>query len=261
MRLLRVDDHGELSAPRYISGDAPPYAILSHTWGEQEVTLNDLTNGSSKTMTGYTKIQLCLEQAKKDGLQYVWVDTCCIDKSSSAELQEAINSMFRWYQHASICYVYLEDVLGRNRLHNSAELYWESTLRQSRWFTRSWTLQELIAPPVVEFFSRDFEPLGDRRSLEAIIHEITAIPIQVLRGTSVFEYSTEERLSWAAKRQSTRTEDGAYSLLGIFNTFMPLIYGEGQSNAFARLRRKISKSSRYDSSVFNLESKYPLLNP
>jgi hypothetical protein len=159
MRLLHYDSDGDFSLTEFFESDIPKYAILSHRWGAEEVTLADLTDGTSKKMAGYGKIQFCGEQARHDGLQYFWVDTCCIDKSNAVELQEAINSMFRWYQNAVKCYVYLSDVPIRKWKASDrfSEYTWESAFRNSKWFTRGWTLQELIAPKSVEFFSKDRE--------------------------------------------------------------------------------------------------------
>jgi len=200
----------------------------------------------AKSKSGYDKIRFCGEQARHDGLQYFWIDTCCIDKSSSTELQEAINSMYRWYRDAAKCYVYLADVprLALDADVNSSQLPWESSFRKSRWFTRGWTLQELVAPASVEFFSKEGEQLGNKRSLERYIHEVTGIPVKTLRGSSLSDFSVPERMSWAEKRETTRKEDKAYSLLGIFDVYMPLIYGEGRENAFKRLRDEIDKSSK-----------------
>ena len=133
-------------------------------------------DGTSKSKAGYGKIQFCGEQARRDGLQYFWVDTCCIDKSNAVELQEAINSMFRWYQNAVQCYVYLSDVSTKKRKasDSSTESTWEPAFRSSKWFTRGWTLQELLAPgpALVKFFSREGDYLGDKRTLEQQINEI-----------------------------------------------------------------------------------------
>ena len=246
MRLLERNSAGELSLTKNFVGDqTPKYAILSHTWGADtdEVTYKELIDGTGKSKAGYGKIQFCGEQAKRDGLQYFWVDTCCIDKSSSAELQEAINSMFRWYQDAAKCYVYLSDVSTRKRKASdrSSEYTWESAFRSSRWFTRGWTLQELLAPGVVEFFSRDGKRLGDKRSLEQQVHEITGVTISALRGAPLSHFGVDERLSWAEHRQTTRGEDKAYSLFGIFDIQLPLLYGEGRDKAFKRLRDEIDK--------------------
>jgi hypothetical protein len=110
MRLLQSDGDGNLSLTEFFEDDIPEYAILSHRWGAEEVTFRDLINGTSKVKAGYGKIHFCGEQTRRDGLQYFWVDTCCINKSNSTELAEAINSMFYWYQYATKCYVYLPDV-------------------------------------------------------------------------------------------------------------------------------------------------------
>ena len=245
MRLLGFKTDGEFSLTEFVSDDIPPYAILSHTWeaDDEEVTFTDLAEGAGKNKTGYGKIQFCGEQAASDDICYFWVDTCCIDKSNNTELSEAITSMFRWYRDAAKCYVYLSDVsIGSSSENNQfSQSTWELAFRESRWFTRGWTLQELIAPASVEFFSREGERLGDKKSLEKQIHEITEIPVQVLRGSSLSDFSVKERMTWAEKRKTKRKEDKAYSLLGIFSIYMPLIYGEGE-NAIIRLRRKISKS-------------------
>jgi len=245
MRLLELKAHGKLGLTEFIGDNIPRYAILSHTWGAdgKEVTFKDLADRTGGSKAGYAKIQFCGEQAASDGLQYFWVDTCCIDKSSSAELTEAINSMFRWYREAAKCYVYLSDVSIRGCDENDyfSRFIWESDFRKSRWFTRGWTLQELIAPELVEFFSLEGERLGDKRSLEREVHEITGIAIQALQGNPLSNFSVTERMSWAVKRKTTRKEDKAYSLLGIFGIYMPLIYGEGE-NAFIRLKEMIDKS-------------------
>ena len=243
MHLLKFDNDGKPALTRFIVGNVPRYAILSHRWeaDDQEVTFKDVTDGVGANKLGYAKIQFCGERARKDGLHHFWVDSCCIDKSSSAELQEAINSMFRWYQNAARCYVYLSDV-STSKQSRSSELLWESAFGQSRWFTRGWTLQELLAPLSVEFFSRDGKRLGDKKSLEVQIHHITGIAVQALRGTSLSEFSIDERKSWATNRKTTIEEDQAYCLLGIFDTYLPLIYGEGKENAFCRLEKEIRGS-------------------
>jgi hypothetical protein len=253
MRLLKFGSRGELNLPIDIVEDIPCYAILSHTWGADgdEVTFNDLQNGSGKSKAGYAKIRFCGEQARKDGLQYFWADTCCIDKANHTELSEAIASMFRWYRDAVKCYVYLSDVSVHNDDNSQTERTWESAFRKSRWFTRGWTLQELIAPKSVEFFSREGECLGNKITLERQIHEITQIPIAALRGTSLSHFSVDERMRWAEKRDTKRKEDKAYCLLGIFNVFIPLIYGEGE-NACIRLKEEIDRSLRSKWSAYHL---------
>ncbi|KAL5321236.1 hypothetical protein ACEPPN_012050 [Leptodophora sp. 'Broadleaf-Isolate-01'] len=247
MRLLHLESSGEFSLTEDYTEHVPPYAILSHTWGKdtEEVTFDDFKAGTYTDKTGYRKIQFCGEQAARDELQHFWVDTCYINKSNLVELSEAINSMFSWYRNAAKCYVYLSDVYTRNDAGKPfSQSSWRSEFRHSRWFTRAWTLQELIAPYTVEFFSREGELLGDKGSLESSLHEITGIPVEVFRGKPLIRLSIEERMLWAAKRTAKRKEDEAYSLLGIFGLHMPLIYGEGRENAFIRLEREIGERSR-----------------
>ncbi|KAH8600212.1 WD40-repeat-containing domain protein [Bisporella sp. PMI_857] len=219
MRFLEGNNDGEFSLTKNFVGDnIPDYAILSHTWGEdiEEVTFQDLKDGTGKSKAGYKKIRFCGEQAGQDGIQYFWVDTCCIDKSNNTEPAGAINSMFRWYRDANKCYVYLSDV--------------------------SASTSKLLAPTSVQFFSLEGERLGDKKTLEQRIHQITNIPIAALRGTPLTQFDVEERLLWAEVRQTTHGEDKAYSMLGIFDVYMPLIYGEGREHAFKRLRKEIQNS-------------------
>jgi hypothetical protein len=227
--------------------DVPPYAILSHTWGDddQEVAYEDLSKGVGESKAGYHKIRFCGEQAARDGLQYFWVDTCCIDKTNAVELQRSINSMFRWYKNATKCYVYLSDVsIPEDKVENNSNLNVESALRVARWFTRGWTLQELLAPSSVEFFSADYRRLGDKSSLEPLIHEITGIPVEALRGYDLTKFSVDERVSWVVKRETKHEEDKAYSLFGFFGIFLPLIYGEGREHAFQRLREEVNRHAK-----------------
>jgi hypothetical protein len=209
--------------------------------------------------SGFKKITAACEQAKKDGYSYLWVDTNCIDKSSSAELTEAINSMFAWYNQASICYAYLSDVKTFKSL-----LYFDE-FRQSRWFKRGWTLLELLAPREVVFFAADWSRIGTKATLVREIASATGISIKYLcpehmtvtiaQGdwveslyTICHEASIAERMSWLSRRETTRIEDMAYCMLGIFGIHMPLIYGEGP-RAFVRLQEEIIKSSD-DHSIF-----------
>ncbi|KUJ06164.1 HET-domain-containing protein [Mollisia scopiformis] len=242
MRLLYNNGDGNISLTKFLENDIPKYAILSHTWEEEEVTFEELQKGIGTTKTGYAKIRFCAEQAKRDGLQYFWVDTCCIDKSNSAELAEAINSMFRWYRMSTKCYVYLSDV-SRTPV-NIDRMAWESAFRKSRWFTRGWTLQELIAPTSVDFFSKESNRIGSKRSLEQQIHEITGIPKMALQGAYLSQFDDKERFLWIQPRQTTVEEDKAYSLLGIFDVQMPLRYGEGMASAFKRLEEEIDKLNK-----------------
>jgi hypothetical protein len=228
------------------SENIPCYAILSHTWGPNtdEVTYRDLMDGTGKDKVGYEKIQFCAEQAKRDGLEHFWVDTCCIDKSDPIEVQRSINSMFRWYKNATRCYIYLADFSATScEEGQSSELAWEAAFRGHRWWTRGWTLQELLAPASVEFFTQQGQRLGDKQSLAPIIHEITGIPIQALLDNRLSQFNVDERFKWAEKRETKYEEDWAYCLLGIFGVFMPLIYGEGKDNAVRRLRKEIEEVS------------------
>jgi hypothetical protein len=247
MRLLSRTTKDNFALTTFNDESPPPYAILSHTWADgQEVTYDELLAGTGKEKVGYNKLRFCGERAAKDDLQYFWVDTCCINKATSDELGTAINSMFRWYQRAVKCYVFLSDVAVPPNVADP-QLYritWEDALRRSRWFTRGWTLQELLAPASVEFFSKEGRPLGNKISLEQEVHEITQIPCEVLRGQNLSEISVDERMSWAAKRKTTVREDKAYCLLGIFGVFMSLIYGEGEDHALERLKNKARKSLR-----------------
>ncbi|KAF2129093.1 hypothetical protein P153DRAFT_254097, partial [Dothidotthia symphoricarpi CBS 119687] len=241
MRLLQLQKDGGFNVVERLGDNIPPYAILSHTWGSdnEEVNLKDLIRGQrkgkSKRKLGYRKLTFCGEQATRDDLQYFWVDTCCIDKSSSAELTESINSMFDWYRKAAKCYVYLSDVSTTGYTENRVAFH------NSRWFSRGWTLQELIAPQCVEFFSEEGCFLGDKYSRVQEIADITGISTEALQGRPLSKFNIKERMKWARKRETTREEDMAYSLLGIFDVHMPLIYGEGKKKALQRLHKEIEE--------------------
>jgi hypothetical protein len=246
MRLLSLTTNNEFELTTVTDDESlPPYAILSHTWIEgQEVIYDELIAGTGKEQAGYDKLRFCAERAAQDGLQYFWVDTCCIDKRNNTELGTAINSMFRWYQQAVKCYVYLSDVsVKKRKIHDTGLQHtWVQAFRQSKWFTRGWTLQELVAPQIVEFFSKEGQALGSKISLERDIHEITQIPQKALRGSRLTEFSVDERMSWAVRRKTNIKEDKAYCLFGIFGVFMPLIYGEGEEHAYKRLKDEIHKN-------------------
>lgn len=249
MRLLQLGVSGEIVPPEDLVGvTPPPYAILSHTWGKQgdEVSYQDLVNKTAQGKAGYDKLKFCGEQAGRHGLSRFWVDTCCINKTNSTELQEAINSMFMWYQRAAKCYVYLADlsVTSYDAGDGSNERPWEAAFCSSRWFTRGWTLQELIAPPAVEFFSKEGTYLGNKNTLESLITKVTRIPAKALRGGALAEFSVSERMAWAQSRQTTREEDMSYSLIGVFGVSMPLIYGEGGATAARRLRASIDDAAK-----------------
>ncbi|KIM51271.1 hypothetical protein SCLCIDRAFT_64794, partial [Scleroderma citrinum Foug A] len=231
------------------------YAILSHCWSypnSQEIQFeemqkitdmkkDDLDESGVRKRIGYEKILRTCLQAREDKLEMVWVDTCCINKASSAELSEAINSMFRWYSGSEQCYAYLHDVSGGF-----------PTACWPKWFSRSWTLQELVAPRVVVFFNRNWELIGDKKGLAPTLSKITRIPAHILENglsESLAERpSVAQIMSWAADRRTSLVEDQAYSLLGLFGVEMSLLYGEGKS-AFRRLQLEIITKYK-DQSIF-----------
>ena len=246
MRLLEALSNGGFCLTENLPDNAiPPYAILSHRWenDDQEVTYGDMVKGLGRDKAGYDKVKFCGEQATRDGLQYFWVDSCCIDKSNDGEHQKAIHSMFHWYRRASRCYVYLSDV-SVSPCDNNDMQRWELDFRNSKWFTRGWTLQELLAPASVEFFSRNRARLGDKGSLQQQIQQKTGIDIRALQGERLTNFSINERFSWIERRKTTLEEDKAYSLLGIFDVYIPIRYGEGMPNAFKRLDDEINKQTK-----------------
>lgn len=249
MRLLNVKT---MKLEEFFDKKIPKYAILSHTWGEDEVTFRDFDPVVGPRRTS-AKITGCCSKSLKHGYDYVWIDTCCIDKSSSAELSEAINSMFAWYQKAEVCYVYLSDV-GFGALDPTKF----SPLADSRWFTRGWTLQELLAPTHLKFYNFEWSLLGqvvkegaaisqlippvEGDSLSDQLAKITGIPESYISGwVSLNVACIAQKMSWASARQTTRTEDMAYCLLGMFDVAMPMLYGEG-TKAFVRLQEELMKN-------------------
>lgn len=234
---MRLLDTKTLSLVEFHDNEIPVYAILSHRWQNEEVSFKDMCDGDQQSREGYFKIKSCCKLARKRGMSYVWVDTCCIDKSSSAELTESINSMYRWYANSHECYAYLSDVLTPRLV--TAEH--DEMFASSAWFSRGWTLQELIAPREVIFYNSHWIHLGTKFDLLSKISTITSIDYDVLTGsTPPSNCSVAQRMSWASRRVTTRAEDLAYCLLGIFEVNMPLLYGEGD-RAFFRLQRKIIK--------------------
>ena len=230
----------------FFDEETPPYAILSHTWGKDEVSLRDLERGETNK-AGYSKIKNCCELAASEAWEFVWIDTCCIDKSSSAELSEAINSMFRWYRRAQVCYAYLSDVDIDGKPHLSS-----SSIHGSRWFTRGWTLQELLAPATVVFYDKNWTEIGTKRSLQKEISSETGISDTYLFRPNVACIAA--KMSWASKRTTARREDIAYCLLGLFDLNMPLLYGEGEK-AFFRLQYELLQSGGDDESIFAWEKR------
>ncbi len=241
MHLLNVDTF----KLEYFVSDPPPYAILSHTWrsDSEEVSYRDVLDGRLDSAASRPpKIAGCCKTAKDNGYQYVWIDTCCINKSSSTELHEAITSMFKWYRDAAICYAYLSDVPAEDGSDD-----FRSHFRSARWFQRGWTLQELLAPLKLRFYNADWEFIGTKGDLCDLVEEVTEIPTEYLLGiTELHHASVAQRMSWAANRTTKRQEDMGYCLLGIFGVFIPMMYGEGD-NAFRRLQREIANKIPDDS--------------
>ncbi|KIY02436.1 uncharacterized protein Z520_02575 [Fonsecaea multimorphosa CBS 102226] len=234
MRLINTDT---LELEEYFGSDIPAYAILSRTWGKGEVLFQDwIDRGLREAKPGYRKITMACNYASGHGHRYLWVDTNCIDKTSSAELTEAINSMFTWYQRSTVCYAYLEDV-------PLVEFV------KSRWFTRGWTLQELLAPEELIFFDRQWQKLGDKSLHLSKLSEATGIESGYLDGSKHLDDACDaEKMSWVSHRFTTRVEDMAYCMLGIFNINMPMLYGEGEK-AFTRLQQEIIRNGD-DQSIF-----------
>ncbi|KAE9365070.1 hypothetical protein N431DRAFT_304796, partial [Stipitochalara longipes BDJ] len=240
---MRLINTKTLELEEFPGSNHPPYGVLSHTWGDSEVSFQDMSAivTSAKQKAGFNKIRGVCQQAQRDGLGYVWVDTACIDKASPAELNEAVNSIFTWFQFATICYVYLADLSPSPDTEKL--LNFRGPFYQCRWFTRGWTLLELIAPPVVRFFDCEWNFIGTKKGLVQQVSQITGIPESCLIGSTVLEeYSIAERMSWAAQRRTTRIEDMAYSLMGLFEVKMPAIYGEGKKT-FIRLQEEIMKQT------------------
>lgn len=260
MRLLRHDGRGQYEFEQYIDPhNIPKYAILSHRWASDEILFEHMLNQQGHGMIGYGKIEFCGKQASKDNLHHIWIDTCCINKKDSPELQESIISMFRWYCEAAKCYVYLNDVSATEQdTGGSLESQpWKQQFWQSKWFTRGWTLQELLAPSCVEFYSREGTFLGDKSSLEQWLLGITRIPAAALRGHSPDNFTIDQRFSWAKHRQTTRPEDKAYSLMGLFNVQFVVLYGEQEGGAFKRLKEEIKKDAEERIRLNNLANDLP----
>jgi hypothetical protein len=243
MRLINVKTY---KLKEFLDHESPKYAILSHTWGNDgdELSFRDVEQGRiAEPGIGSAKFLGSCRKAAQDGLEYVWIDTCCIDKTNLVELSEAINSMFRWYQRASVCYAYLSDVPSKDNPRKH-----DSKFCTSRWFKRGWTLQELLAPKQLRFYNSEWECLGSKADLWSAVERITSIPYLVLLGfTELHSASVAQRMSWAVRRETKRPEDIAYCLLGLFGVSMSMIYGEGSDQAFFRLQEQIMRTTRDDS--------------
>ncbi|KAK2735130.1 het domain protein [Colletotrichum kahawae] len=233
---------------------AVEYAILSHTWGDDEVSFKDMQDFTrAKKQAGFVKIATTCELALKEGLQYAWVDTCCIEKTSSAELSEAINAMFVWYQASAVCFVWLEDLAPSSSASKTTptgrKLRDISKMASCKWFSRGWTLQELIAPTDIRFYDSDWNFRFTKEDNVLALSTITTIDIDVLKmAKRLKDVLVAVKMSWAANRETTRPEDVAYCLLGIFDINMPMLYGEGEK-AFQRLQEQIGYQQQ-DASMF-----------
>lgn len=210
------------------------YAMLSHKWNIDEPLFNELPNGvfAPGLPPRFSKLRSFCEVAKCLGLGWAWCDTCCINKESSAELDEAITSMFRWYRDSALTIVYFFDISGFSR----------DDLIKSKWFKRGWTLQELLAPRVMRFYDRTWTPCVrgpayNHKLVPEWLHALqcaTGIPPSALQEFTPGPDNPREKLRWASARSTTRGEDQAYCLFGIFDLTLQPQYGEGEK-AFGRL--------------------------
>jgi hypothetical protein len=247
MRLLKQSvDTGLFSLTTFDNNDCPAYAILSHTWAQDdsEVTFEDVDHGTGQRKSGYDKLRFCARQARSDKLDYFWIDTCCIKKSDAAELSEAITSMFKWYSQSAKCYVLLTDVTDDKKLSSQGIPSWLQQFYLSRHHTRGWTLQEILAPRDVQFFSKEGNLLGDRRNLAREIEDATTIPVQALTEKALNSFSIAERMRWSQGRQTKKEEDRAYCLLGPFGVSLVPNYGEGIESAVRRLSNELAQRFR-----------------
>jgi hypothetical protein len=250
MRLLHFDALARLVLTDFRGKTIPPYAILSHRWSDSEILIEDISNRTyNEKEEGYRKLQFCAERAAQDELQYFWIDTCCIDRWNNNERSKAINSMFQWYKDAARCYVFLSVVFVSTETALAQRSDWEASFRASAWFTRGWTLQELIAPVSVEFFSREGHLIGDKASLDQLLHDITGIPLAALRNCPLNEFNTSERRRWVENRRTKEEEDIVYCFLGILGVSMPTAYGEGQDSARSRLQAELEGASNAPSII------------
>ncbi|PVI01593.1 HET-domain-containing protein, partial [Periconia macrospinosa] len=257
MRLLASDT---LEFATFSDENLPEYLILSHTWGDEEVSYQDMQylqklkklpdslqqdTADIENKSGYRKVTSAARAAAHRNYKYFWIDTCCIDKTSSSELQEAINSMYRWYQKATVCIALLEDVTVK-RGAQLGNIHFGHLISETRWIKRGWTLQELIAPREVHFVNAGWTFLTSKSISSENLSSATGIPRYVLETGDLSQASVAQKMSWAAGRSTTRLEDRAYSLLGIFGVHIPMLYGEG-AHAFIRLQEEILRVTPDDS--------------
>ncbi|KAI1268275.1 heterokaryon incompatibility protein-domain-containing protein [Xylariaceae sp. FL1019] len=243
-----------------------PYAILSHRWlgDNKEITFQDIHRYTSALRFGMRpfilpqldKIRGACDVARDRGLKWLWMDTCCIDKTDTREYAEAINSMFRWYRDAKLCITYLSDVQNiHRRSQRGLHVFGNSNDGQhyhlSRWFSRGWTLQEMLAPSELEFYDMEWNFIGTKKDLAAAISEVTGISTPFLAGQlQLSDACIAVKMSWMSGRRTTYPEDMAYSMIGIFNITMPFVYGESGTRAFRRLQEIILASPSMDESLF-----------
>ncbi|KAF2441695.1 hypothetical protein P171DRAFT_393149 [Karstenula rhodostoma CBS 690.94] len=229
---MRLINCKTLGFEEFIGKHIPPYMILSHTW---ETCGFLIVDSNYKVVSRKVIDKHGLPSKSHEMLNRLGIDTCCIDKSSSAELTDAINSMFKWYKRAGLCIVYLSDFDSQDPVADFA---------RCRWFTRGWTLQELIVPQHVQFYDAKWRYYGRRSNLGPELSRITGIALNVVSGGIYIpnRHAVAERMSWAARRETTREEDLAYCLFGIFGVNLPLLYGEG-SRAFLRLQEIVKNST------------------
>ncbi len=257
MRLLHFNALGRFVLTDFRGKPIPPYAILSHRWSDSEILIEDISSEAyTQKEEGYKKLKFCAKQAVRDKLQYFWIDTCCIDRWNKTERSRAINSMFQWYKNATRCYVFLSDVSVSTTTELALRSDWEGSFRASAWFTRGWTLQELIAPVSVDFFSCEGEHIGDKASLDQLIHDITRIPLAVLRNCALDQFTISERKQWAGNRETAEEEDIIYCLLGVLGVSMPTAYGEGKENAWRRLQAEVEGAGSAPSTISFSRNEY-----
>ncbi|KAK3623731.1 hypothetical protein LTR56_014697 [Elasticomyces elasticus] len=258
MRLLNVQT---LNFTEF-SSDVPKYVIASHRWtAGSEAKTKDVEKRRNTHSSGYKKVEGFAKYARDciADVEWFWIDTCCVNQESSQEVNEAVNSMFSWYANAEMCLVYLADV--DKPLHEDECL---PRLQASEWFTRGWTLQELLAPHMVTFLSKRWEVIGNKSSAGSIrrtsrinqgpsliplLATITSIPEKVLYNYEQSKtLTTEDKLAWIVGRNTAKCEDMYYSLLGKFGVRMRLDYGQGAESARQRLLKKIDKASQQPTS-------------
>ncbi|KAK7437911.1 hypothetical protein VKT23_018346 [Stygiomarasmius scandens] len=237
LRLINTKTHRLVDFPEH-RDEYPSYAILSHRWLDEEVTYQEYLRprDETKRKSGYRKILQACKQASRDGFEYIWIDTCCINQEDQDEVARNVKSMYAYYGNSDVCYAYLVDISTKTGISYLTQRLW----RESDWFKRGWTLQELVAPQQVVFFDSSWTQIGDKEKLKEEIHDLTGIPSSVLEGSKpIMEVDIRERMSWCAGRQTTIPADLVYSLLGILGVQLEPDYKENVVNAFRRLQNAL----------------------